>query len=182
MQDTVVYHCTVDPLHSWPMANQSMKWLHIDFAEIEEFWVLVIIDIHSKWIEAIHLHNATATTTFKHWKLFYSSFGLLVKLLVIMGLHEFTASTPFPNILWAQWNQIFLHTPLSSCLKWGSRVVKEAMKKMEFSNITGQPTSRIFIDVHERFSCYHGNEARWTVSMPHSLYPDFPKLDTISRD
>ena len=31
-----------------------MKWLHIDFAEIEGFQVLIIIDAHSKWIKATH--------------------------------------------------------------------------------------------------------------------------------
>ena len=36
---------------------------HIDFAEIEGFQVLVIIDVHSKWIEATPLHSATVTTT-----------------------------------------------------------------------------------------------------------------------
>ena len=50
-----------------------MKQLHIDFAEIKRFQVLVIIDIHSKWIEAIPLCNATATTKIQT---FFSSFGL----------------------------------------------------------------------------------------------------------
>ena len=63
----------VAPLHSWPWANQPMKWLHIDFAEIEGLQVLIIIDVHSKWIEAKPLHTATAATTihqnifFKFW-------------------------------------------------------------------------------------------------------------------
>ena len=33
----------VTPLHSWPWVNQPMKQLHIDFAEIEGFQVLVIM-------------------------------------------------------------------------------------------------------------------------------------------
>ena len=50
-----------------------MKWLHKDFAEIKRFQVLVIIDIHSKWIEAIPHCNAIATTKIQT---FFSSFGL----------------------------------------------------------------------------------------------------------
>ena len=53
----------VAPLHSWPWANQPMKRVHIDFAEIEGWQVLVIIDVHSKWIEAVPLQKATAATT-----------------------------------------------------------------------------------------------------------------------
>ena len=37
----------VAPLHSWPWANQPMKRLHIDFAEIEGLQVLIIINVHS---------------------------------------------------------------------------------------------------------------------------------------
>ena len=51
------------PLHSWPWANRPMQRIHIDYAEIEGYQVLVIIDIHSKWIEAIPLKTATAATT-----------------------------------------------------------------------------------------------------------------------
>ena len=66
----------VAPLHSWPWANQPMKRLHIEFAEIEGFQVLVIIDVHSKWIEAILFCNAAATTTIQELKIFFLSFGL----------------------------------------------------------------------------------------------------------
>ena len=51
------------PLHSWLLANHPMQRIHIDFAAIEQFQVLVIMDSHSKWIEAIPLHSATTSTT-----------------------------------------------------------------------------------------------------------------------
>ena len=66
----------VAPLHSWSWANQSMKRLHIDFAEVEGFQVLVIIDVHSKWIEAVPLRSATTATTIQALKTFFSNFGL----------------------------------------------------------------------------------------------------------
>ena len=48
------------PLHSWPWANHPMQRRHINYAKIEGHQVLVIIDVHSKWIEAVPLHSATA--------------------------------------------------------------------------------------------------------------------------
>jgi len=38
--------------------------------------VLVIIDVHSKWIEAIPMHSATADTIVNALRKFFSSFGL----------------------------------------------------------------------------------------------------------
>lgn len=53
----------VAPLHSWPWENQQMKQLYMDFAEIyRSREVLVIIDVHLKWIEAVPLCKAAATT------------------------------------------------------------------------------------------------------------------------
>ena len=64
------------PLHSWPWTNRPMQRIHIDYAEIEGYQVLVIIDIHSKWIEAIPLRTATAATTIDALRRFFASFGL----------------------------------------------------------------------------------------------------------
>ena len=66
----------VAPLHSWPWANQSMKRLHVDLAEIEGWQVLVVIDVHSKWIEAMPLRKATAATTVSALQTFFCNFGL----------------------------------------------------------------------------------------------------------
>ena len=50
---------------------------YIDFAAIEQSQVLVIIDSHSKWIEAIPLHSATANTTIDALRLrIFASFRL----------------------------------------------------------------------------------------------------------
>ena len=82
----------VAPLHSWPWANQPMKRLHIDFAEIEGWEVLVIIDVHSKWIEAVPLRKATAATTVSVLQTFFSNFGLPEELVSDNG-PQFTAHT-----------------------------------------------------------------------------------------
>ena len=53
-----------------------MKRLHIDFAEIVGLQVLIIINVHSKWIEAKPLHTVTAATTIQALKTFFPNFGL----------------------------------------------------------------------------------------------------------
>ena len=53
-----------------------MQRFHIDYADIEGHQVLVIIDVHSKWIEAIPMHSATADITVNALRKFFSSFGL----------------------------------------------------------------------------------------------------------
>ena len=122
----------VAPLHSWPWANQPMKRLHIDFAEIEGFQVLVIIDVHSKWIEAIPLRNATATTTIQALKTFFSSFGLPGEIVSDNG-PQFTAH-PFQKF--CEHNGIKhsrtppYHPASNGAAERAVRVVKDAMRKM----------------------------------------------------
>jgi len=43
---------------------------------MEQFQVLVIIDSHSKWIEAVPLHPATASITVEALRVFFLNFGL----------------------------------------------------------------------------------------------------------
>ena len=63
----------VSQLHSWPWANMPMKRLHIDFAEIEGFQVLIIIEVHS---EAIPLRQAMTSATYQALQIFFSNFRL----------------------------------------------------------------------------------------------------------
>ena len=80
----------VAPLHTWPWASHPMQCIHIDFASIEQFQVLVIIDSHSKWIEAIPLWSATASTTVDALRIFFASFGLPTEIVSDNG-PQFTA-------------------------------------------------------------------------------------------
>ena len=57
-------------------ASHPMQHIHIDFATIDQYQVLVIMDAHSKWIDAAPLQSATATTTINVLRRFFASFGL----------------------------------------------------------------------------------------------------------
>ena len=53
-----------------------MQRLYVDYVDIEGHQVLLIINIHLKWIEAVPMHSATADTTVNAFHKFFSSFRL----------------------------------------------------------------------------------------------------------
>ena len=122
----------VAPLHSWPWANQPMKRLHVDFADIDGWQVLDIIDIHSKWIDAVPLRRATATTTVSALQKFFSNFGLPKELVSDNG-PQFTAQT-FSDF--CKFNGIKhsltppYHPASNGAAEHSVQVIKQGMRKM----------------------------------------------------
>ena len=52
------------PLQTWNWPTKPWSWLHVGYAElVEGKMILIIIDAHSKWVEAFLLAIATARTT-----------------------------------------------------------------------------------------------------------------------
>ena len=64
------------PLQHWPWSNRPMQRVHVDFAEIEGQHVLVLIDAHSKWIEAILVGTATTASTIHVLRNVFASTGI----------------------------------------------------------------------------------------------------------
>jgi len=128
---------SVAPLHSWPWVNQPMKWLHMDFAEIEGFYVLIIVNVHFKWIVAMLLYSATATTTIQALKMFFSSFGLPEEIVSDNG-PQFTVH-PFQEF--CKHNRIKhsrippYHLASNRASECAVQVVKYSMKKMTSSTL-----------------------------------------------
>ena len=65
--------------------------MHVDFAEIEGYQVLIIIDVHSKWIKAVPLRQVTTATTLQALQTFFANFGLPEEIVGDNG-PQFTAS------------------------------------------------------------------------------------------
>ena len=65
-----------------------MQRIHVDYAEIEIYQILVIFDIHSKWTEAIPLRTATAATTIEALRRFFASFGLPEEIIIDNGWQQ----------------------------------------------------------------------------------------------
>ena len=121
----------VVPLHSWPWAKQPMKRLHIDFAEIEGLQVLIMIDVHSKWIEAKPLHTATASTTIQALQTFFQILDYQMKLLVITGRNSLHSnSKSFVNVMESNIPIPPYHPASNGAAGRAVQVVKSAMKKM----------------------------------------------------
>ena len=122
----------VAPLHTWPWASHPMQRIHIDFASIEQFQVLVIIDSHSKWIEAIPLRSATASTTVDALRIFFASFGLPTEIVSDNGpqftaqdFKDFCVNNGIKHTLIPPY-----HPATNGAVERAVQVVKQAVKKM----------------------------------------------------
>ena len=122
------------PLHSWPWANHPMQRLHIDYADIKGHQVLVIIDVHSKWIEAIPMHSATADTTVNALRKFFSSFGLPEEIVSDNGTqftaHQFQTFCERNGIKHSKTPPYTYHPASNGAAERAVAVVKHAVKKM----------------------------------------------------
>ena len=122
----------VAPLHTWPWASHPMQRIHIDFANIEQFQVLVIIDSHSKWIEAIPLWSAIASTTVDALRIFFASFGLPTEIvsdngpqLTAQDFKDFCVNNGIKHTLIPPY-----HPATNGAAERAVQVVKQAVKKM----------------------------------------------------
>ena len=109
-----------------------MKHLHIDFEEIEGWQVPVIIDVHSKKIEAVPLRKATAATTVSASQTFFANFGLPEEMVSDNG-SQFT-SQAFSNFckrngIKHSFNPPY-HPTSNGAAEHSVQVVKQAMRKM----------------------------------------------------
>ena len=120
------------PLHSWPWASHPMQRMHVDFASIEQCQVLIIIDAHSKWIDAMPLRSATAKTTMDALRRFFASFGLPEELVSDNGpqftsqdFKAFCLNNGIKHTLVAPY-----HPASNGAAERAVQVVKQAMRKM----------------------------------------------------
>ena len=123
----------VAPLHSWPWASHPMQRINIDFASMEQFQVLVIVDNHSKWIEAIPLHSATASSTIDALRLFFASFGLPKEIVSDNGpqftaqdFGDFCRNNGIKHTLIPPY-----HPATNGAAERAVQVIKQAVKKMD---------------------------------------------------
>lgn len=70
---------SVAPLHSWSWPTRPWARLHIDYAgPVEGHLLSIIVDAHSKWIEAIPTTvGSTTHVVIEELKFLFSHFGLL---------------------------------------------------------------------------------------------------------
>ena len=120
------------PLNSWSWASHPMQHIHIDFATIEQFQVLIIIDAHSKWIDAVPLRSVTAKTTTDALRRFFASFGLPEELVSDNGpqftsqdFKAFCSNNGIKHTLIPPY-----HPASNGAAERAAQVVKQAIRKM----------------------------------------------------
>lgn len=65
------------PLHPWSWPTRPWVRLHVDYGgPVEGKTLLIVIDAHLKWIEAMPLTTATAGTTIQQLRKLFAQFGL----------------------------------------------------------------------------------------------------------
>lgn len=120
--------------HLWlPYMPHPMQWIYIDFAAIEQFQVLVIIDSHSKWIEAVPLRSATSSTTIDALRLFFASFGVPEEIVSDNGpqfisqeFNHFSVNDGIKHTLIPPY-----HPATNGTAERAVQVIKHAVKKMD---------------------------------------------------
>ena len=67
------------PLHPWEWPQNAWHRLHIDHAQINDWYFLIIIDAYSKWVEVYPSKNITSKCTISFLRQTFARFGLPVQ-------------------------------------------------------------------------------------------------------
>ena len=80
------------PLHPWNWPTRPWARLHIEFAgPMEGSMFLIVIDVHSKWLEVFPMKTASAQTTIRQLRTLFARFGLPESIVSDNG-SQFTAA------------------------------------------------------------------------------------------
>ena len=65
------------PIHPWEWPNRPWACIHIDYTgPIKGKMVLIMVDAHSKWLEALVVNSATSHTTIEKLSSVFATHGL----------------------------------------------------------------------------------------------------------
>ena len=77
---------SVAPLHPWEWPTQPWSRLHLDFAgSFMGHMFLILVDAHSKWIEAHIMQSITSAKTIEKLRIIFSTHGLPRKVVTDNG-------------------------------------------------------------------------------------------------
>lgn len=78
----------VAPLHPWRWPERVWQRIHINFAEKDKQYFLVVIDSHSKWLEVFLMPSTTSHNTIEVLWGMFASYGLPEELVAGMVLSD----------------------------------------------------------------------------------------------
>ncbi|KAL0860048.1 hypothetical protein ABMA27_010363 [Loxostege sticticalis] len=122
------------PLHSWPWPAEPWARLHIDFlGPFNNSYYLIIIDAHSKWIEAEKIKTTSANAVCDSLRRHFSRFGLPKRIVSDNG-------PPFSSAAFAQYLECNgikhtlvppYHPSSNGAAENAVRTIKRVLKKAE---------------------------------------------------
>lgn len=135
------------PPVAWPETDERWSRLHIDFAgPIDGHMLLIVVDSHSKWIEAIPMKSSTTHATIEALRTLFSTFGLPRTLVSDNGPQftswEFNTFTKLNNIVHLRTAPY--HPQSNGLAERAVRTVKYSLKK----NVQGSLKTRLARILH----------------------------------
>ena len=136
------------PLHPWSWPTHPWTWIHIDYVGPfmgKTFFIL--IDAHSKWIDAVCTNSTSASTTIKHLRNVFSQFGIPETIVsdnaACFTGEEFQAFVPSNSI---KHITSVPHHPASNGLGERSvQIVKNGLKKVTKGTINTRLAKILFV-------------------------------------
>ncbi|XP_041473721.1 uncharacterized protein K02A2.6-like [Lytechinus variegatus] len=124
------------PIHPWEFPEKQWSRIHCDYASIGDENILIVVDAHSKWLEAIRVKRATANATVIALRRLFATHGLPETVVTDNGTHfvseEFATLLNNNNICHIQTAP--KHPASNGLAERGVQTVKTAMKKGQGSD------------------------------------------------
>ena len=129
----------VAPLNPWPWPEKPWSRIHVDFAgPFMGKMILVVVDSHSKWIEAIPMDTSTSEATISKLRIIFATHGLPEVLVTDNGRNftsaefaEFCKKNCVKHVRTAPY-----HPASNGLAERAVQVVKEGIKKMKSGDLT----------------------------------------------
>ena len=137
----------VAPLHPWHWPTRPWTRLHIDYAgPLRGRMILIVVDAHSKWIEAFPVPSATSSATIEKLRTLFAQFGLPET--VVSDNAPYFMSQEFETFL--KQNGIrhptsaAYHPSSNGLAERGVQVVKHGLKKVKESSLESRIAKVLF--------------------------------------
>ena len=137
----------VAPLNPWKWPSRPWARLHLDFAgPIQVKLFLIMIDAHSKWIEAVCMSSTASTVVIEELQTVFSSFGLPETIVTDNGsgftsgeFKEFLRGNGVRHITSAPY-----HPASNGLAERAVQIVKKGLKKVNEGSVKKQLARILF--------------------------------------
>ncbi len=104
------------PLHPWKWPSRPWARVHLDFAgPFQGKLFFVVIDAHSKWIEAVCTSSTSSQIVIEELRTVFSKFGLPETIVTDNGS---SFNPGIQGISQEQWHSSHNFSTISPCFKW----------------------------------------------------------------